>query len=329
MKNNLAEIKTLHTPVLLEEVMDCFDHLGSIESPLFLDCTLGGGGHAEALLKRFPNLFLVGLDQDSAALERTKVRLSPFQDRVILVRCNFRNAPDFIQEVLMEKIGAERNNVSIFSGILADLGFSSDQLADPERGFSFLEDSPLDMRMDQTLAKSGADILNNSSKGELKKIFQIGGLGRLSGVLADKVVSSRPINRTSEFAKICESISELSQKSGRSAATIPFQSLRIAVNQELEALEEFMQFSHQLLAPNGKLAMISFHSSEDKIVTKEMRSWERGEQIPRRLPRSGASSGFGKLLTPKALEPQESEIHENPRSRSSRLRVFQRNEGKI
>ncbi len=320
---------TVHQSVMMTEVMECFDYLSEIENPVFLDCTLGGAGHSEALLKKYPDLFVLAIDQDPDALERAKVRLTDYSDRLILARCNFRDLDGLISELFKQKAIPYRSNLKLFDGIIADLGISSDQLADPDRGFSFLQNSPLDMRMDPSSEQGAASLLNESSKSELQSIFRTGGVGAVSGVLAAKVVESRPINSTSEFASICESIGELNTRPGRSAATVPFQAVRIAVNDELGAARELIDSVHQFLSPGASVCVISFHSLEDKIVAKGMRSWERGEQVPRRIPQQGGVTGIGKLLTKKALSPREEEIGVNPRARSSMMRIFRRNEKEV
>jgi len=321
-----SQVTTVHQSVMMEEVLDCFSYLSDIEKPVFLDCTLGGAGHTEALLRQFPELFVLAVDQDPDALSRAKIRLAEFSDRLFLARCNFRDLDGLVRELFTQKAVPYRSNLMMFDGIIADLGISSDQLADPERGFSFLNDSPLDMRMNPGAERGAGQLLNESSKSELQTIFRAGGVGEVSGVLAAKVVEARPLTSTSQFASVCESVGELSTKPGRSAATLPFQAVRIAVNEELEAAGDLIESVHQFLAPGASVCVISFHSLEDKIVTKGMRSWERGEQVPRRLPQPGGASGIGKLLTKKALVPGEEEIMNNPRARSSKMRIFRRNE---
>lgn len=213
-----------------------------------------------------------------------------------------------------------------FQGLLLDLGISSDQLDDPERGFSFRYSSPLDMRMSQSDGPTAADILNTASEHELRLIFLRGGVKRpLHAILSKEIVRRRPFSTTDQLADLCAELERRPRKReagpARNPATLPFQALRIEVNQELAKLQSFLDLAPTYLAPGGRLAVISFHSSEDKVVTQTMRRWSRRELSP--FP-SDDRAPFGTLLTKQAVVPSEEEIQANPRARSARLRVFER-----
>ncbi|MCL4133303.1 UNVERIFIED_CONTAM: hypothetical protein GTU68_050150 [Idotea baltica] len=193
--------------------------------------------------------------------------------------------------------------------MLVDLGVSSFQLDITERGFSFRNDAPIDMRMDTTQALSAKEVVNDYEPIELKRVLQRGGLGADSLKVARSIVDNRPIETTGQLANICsEALRQFAPQKGRSPATVVFQAIRIEVNDEFGEIERFLDEVPSCLAPGGKLAVISFHSSEDKLVASRMRSWARRE-----------------LLTSNAIIPSEEEIKRNPRSRSARLRIFRKN----
>ena len=307
--------ETAHIPVLMNEVLEALSDLGQISEPAFLDCTLGGGGHSEALLREHEGLFLVGADQDPKALERCQERLAPFSSRTQFVQSNF----------------SELSNADLarqsFDGVLLDLGISSDQLNSPERGFAFSEDGPLDMRMDQTRGLTAAEILNSYSFPKLKQMFQRGGLGSLSARVADMAIKSRPINSTKEFASICREATPTQLALKKNPAMIPFQALRIEVNQEFASIEQFFSDVPKLLSPGGRLAAISFHSLEDKLVASALRKYGRKPSSLRKLPMASEEESFGKLLSKDAILPSKEEIAENSRAASARMRVFERRQG--
>lgn len=338
-----TESKTIHEPVLLESILEFLlkqPNEGEKQARAILDCTLGGGGHSEAMLNEDKKAFLVGVDRDTAALSRVLERLQAEKHRAVFVHGNFADIPECITESLQASGRALPAEVFPrgfqFDAILLDLGLSSDQLNNLSRGFSFRPDEsgaqiPLDMRMDTTQEKSASTVLNNASLPELRRVFQKGGVGASSGRLASAVVSSRPVETTSQFASICEGVLRKEQfkkdrKKGASKhhhpATVPFQAIRMEVNDELPSIETFLGNAPTLLRPGGRLAVISFHSLEDKAVASAMRKWSQGPALPKGFP--GESEGMGKLLTPKAVLPTEDEIRRNPRARSARLRVFEK-----
>lgn len=317
-------MQSVHEPVLLREVLEYLSP--SLGSGLLFDGTLGGGGHSEALLRESPKAFLVGVDRDSLALELAKETLKNFADRQFLLQGSYDQVFEIAGD-LPTSVPALSNRAPIqFNSILLDLGISSDQLDAPERGFSFKARGPLDMRMDQSAPKTAADILNSYSEHELRNMFLRGGTHRGYAIaLSRAVIERRPFMQTSEFSRLCDEIAspqESHRKSGkfRDAATVPFQALRIEVNDEFGMLERFLARAGDVLAPGGRLGIISFHSTEDQKVTQAMRRWAQPTEGDARAP----GPSFGKLLTRSAVIAESEEATRNPRSRSARLRVFER-----
>lgn len=325
--------KSLHQAVLLNEILENLK-AEDTRPMLFLDGTLGGGGHSEALLRQNSNFFLIGLDRDKEAVKRSEVRLKDFKKRMYLEVANFSEARDVLSR-LPQAVREQLANFGIADSAfvdraLIDLGISSDQLDDPRRGFSFQADAPLDMRMSTDDQTTAADILNTYSEKELIRVFLRGGLkSNFSRTLAKAVLAKRPISRTSEFVALCEEnrgsyYQDKQKKSSRHLATVPFQALRIEVNKEFDAINQFLNIAPDLLAPDARLAIISFHSSEDRLVTSRMRTWSRVDDVLKRLPISLNKQALGKLVTKSAIVPDAAEIKKNPRSRSARLRIFTR-----
>ena len=291
---------TRHEPVLLPEVVDA---LAPQRGGRFVDATLGGGGHAEALLKASSAVQLLAIDRDANALERTKKRLAEFSDRVEYVHAPF----SAIESVLPE---AWRQGVD---GILADFGLSSDQIEDRERGFSFQVDGPLDMRMDATMQKtSAAVLLANASEDELETWLREFGEERYSRRIAHAIVKQRrfgPLLRTSQLSDLV-SRTVARGRQGIHPATRTFQALRIAVNRELDEIDAFLSATPFLLAADGRLAVISFHSLEDRRSKFALRNQAR-------------NADFVDLL-PGGVVASREEQRKNPRSRSARLRAIRR-----
>ncbi len=269
----------------------------------FIDATLGGGGHAEAMLQASPAVQLLALDRDSHALARTRKRLAVFGDRVHFVHAPFSAVgahlpPGWVGEV---------------DGILADLGLSSDQIEDPERGFSFQQDGPLDMRMDASAQKtSAAVLLANASEDEIDRWLREYGEERWSRRIAHAIVQARrmgPLLRTSQLADLVERTVPRGRH-GIHPATRTFQGIRIAVNRELDEIQAFLECAPRLLAADGRLAMISFHSLEDRCLKRAFRNEAR-------------SADFEDLL-PGGVTAARSEVRRNPRARSARLRAIVR-----
>ena len=302
-----------HRPVLLEETLK---FLAPERGGLFVDCTVGLGGHSEAILKSSADTRVVGMDLDPAALAYTRQRLAPFGDRFRAFQTNFRA----ITEVLEEANEREPN------GILVDLGVSSLQFDSPERGFSFRFDAPLDMRMDPESGATAADLLQHLPESEIARIIFEYGEERHSRRIARRIVERReqgaPITTTTELADLVRLAVGGHKRKQIHPATRTFQAQRIAVNHELEGLGEFVESAVDLLNPNGRFVGISFHSLEDRILKRELRKLSGHCECPPRLPvcECGARKVV-EILTRRPVTPGSREIDENPRARSAKLRA--------
>lgn len=301
-----------HIPVLYNEIIHALQpHQGG----LYIDGTVGAGGHAWGILEASsPDGRLLGLDLDPQALDLAEERLAPFGDRVTLVRASYTTLPEQL----------EAQGWSAVDGILLDLGLSSMQLDTPERGFSFLTDAPLDMRFDPAAPVTAADLVNNLQEKELADLLFRYGEERKSRQIAREIVRSRPVNTTRQLAQI------VARAAGRKAgkidpATRTFQALRIAVNRELEAVEDVLPKAVQALKPGGRLAVITFHSLEDRIVKQFFRKESQDCICPPRQPvcTCGHKATLAELNR-QPITPSEAEVKTNPRSRSAKLRVAER-----
>jgi 16S rRNA (cytosine1402-N4)-methyltransferase len=306
---------TFHTPVMLERVIEV---LRPASGETFLDGTVGGGGHAEVLLERIaPDGRLIGLDVDDESLAEAGRRLERFGGRVRLVRSNFGDM----------KAAIESAGIAAVDGVLLDLGGSSHQFDTPERGFSFREEGPLDMRQDRRLARTAADILAESSEEELIRCFRTYGEEPLARRIAVAVVQERalqPITRTTQLADLVRRVKRGSHRSIH-PATLVFQALRIAVNDELSQLRRGLEAAVELCRPGGRIAVIAFHSLEDRIVKDFMRRMSSPCVCPPALPvcRCGQRRRL-RLVQRKAFQPTGAEVAANPRARSARLRAAER-----
>jgi len=291
---------TRHLPVLLPETIAA---LAPERGGLFVDATVGGGGHAEALLEAGPEIRLIALDRDAQAVTRSRTRLERFGERV-----QFLHAPFSAIGSLLGS--GDRGRVA---GLLADLGLSSDQLDDRHRGFSFQQDGPLDMRMDRSAQKtSAAVLLAHASEDEIEEWLSEYGEERFSRRLAHAIVHQRrfgPLLRTSQLADLVARTIPRG-RAGIHPATRTFQALRIAVNRELGELESLLDQAPALLAPDGRLALISFHSLEDRRVKEAFRA--------------EVKSGRSADLLPGGVRASDAETRANPRARSARLRAIRR-----
>lgn len=308
---NLSEAETSHTPVLLAEVLAALDPKPGSQ---FIDATAGGGGHSEALLMASaPDGRVLSIDADPAAIARVRARLQPFAQRSVVVQANFRQ----LHAV------AHKHGFVLIDGIIFDLGFSSDQLADGKRGFSWQRDGPLDMRFDPTQPVTAADLVNDLSEQELAKLIATYGEERFAKRIAKAIVAARPLYTTGELAAVIEST--VGRRGRLHPATRTFQALRIAVNNELEALKDVLPQAVQLLRPGGRLAVISFHSLEDRIVKQFMQREARDCICPPEVPvcRCHHKASL-RLIARKPVRPLPTEIAHNPRSRSARLRIAER-----
>jgi len=281
---------------------------------LIFDGTLGGGGHSEALLQHGARV--VAMDQDPNALRHAEERLKAYASRFCALRGNFRNFPQIVEET----------GVCGFDGMLVDIGVSSHQLDDAGRGFSFSKDAPLDMRMDTDAPHSAADLINKADEAELVRLFFEYGEEPNARRIARAIINARASRRIETTVQLAEIIAAASPKRGkRHPATLVFQALRIAVNDELAALHDFLAAAPRWLKPRGRLAVISFHSLEDRIVKQTLQHLsapflDRPEwPEPRKNPEC-----MLKLITRRAVQATPQEIEMNPRARSAVLRVAER-----
>ena len=301
-----------HQPVLPEEVLAGL----SVQSGRhYVDCTLGGAGHARLILEASaPRGRLLGLDSDSEAIDRCRRRLAPHQQRLTLVQANFSSLAETARAYGFGRV----------HGVLFDLGLSSFQLAARERGFSFQLDGPLDMRFDRRQGRTAADLLNGLSESELADLFWRYGEERYSRRIARHVVQNRPLRTTSELA---EAVAQCVGRRGRlHPATKAFMALRVATNKELVVLEAALPQAMRLLVPGqGRLAVLSYHSLEDRVVKHWLRREAHDCICPPRVPQCLCDHRAGlRILTSRPLRPSPDEIADNPRSRSARLRLAER-----
>ena len=305
-----------HVPIMLSEVMEL---LRPERGGLFVDGTLGGGGHSEGILSRLSYGRLYGIDRDGNAIAAASARLAPFGDKFKAIRGNFFD----MKELLMAE------GVSGVDGILLDLGVSSHQLDTPERGFSYHEDAPLDMRMDDRAALSAYDVVNGYGVEELAGIIKDYGEERFAFRVANAIVRERekqPINSTVQLAEIIKAaIPAANRREGPHPARRTFQAIRIEVNGELAELGRAIEDAHDLLNPGGILAVITFHSLEDRIVKQAFKKFENPCTCDPRAPMCTCGKvPTAKILTKKPLVPSDEELEINPRSRSSKLRGIQK-----
>lgn len=305
-----------HVPIMLPEVMEL---LRPERGGLFVDGTLGGGGHSEGILSRLNEGRLYGIDRDGTAIAAASARLATFGDRFKAIRGNFFD--------MKELLRAE--GVNGVDGILLDLGVSSHQLDTPERGFSYHEDAPLDMRMDDRAALSAYDVVNGYSAEELARIIKDYGEERYAFRVANAIVKKRekhPLNSTTQLAEIIKAaIPAASRREGPHPARRTFQAIRIEVNGELAELGQAVENAHDLLNPGGVLAIITFHSLEDRIVKQAFKRFENPCTCDPRAPMCTCGKvPTAKILTKKPIVPGADELEMNPRSRSSKLRGIQK-----
>ena len=303
-----------HISVLSQEVVD----FAPESTQTILDCTLGGGGHSKRLLEKFPDAKLYGIDRDRLALKAAAKRLKTYEDQTRLSQASFSELPTFFT----------KHGGPLFDYILADIGLSSEQLVRPERGFSFLQEGPLDMRMDPDRQQiTAAYLVNNSSEHELLKILRNYGEGRFARKIVGTILAVRetkPFETTRELAELVgKVIPKRLQKQGFNPATLTFQALRIAVNNELQELSVLLEQVPARLKPNGRLSIITFHSLEDRIVKHQFRKWENPCVCPTDLPYCiCGEKPLGRVLTRRPVKTSKNEVADNPRSRSAHLRVF-------
>ena len=307
-----------HIPAMLEQAVSI---LGCKPGKTIVDCTLGGCGHAVAILPQLiPNGRFIGIDRDPDAIINAEHHLSLFHDVVTLIHENFKNLP-----AILDSLG-----IGNVDGILVDLGISLHQVRSSVRGFSFLEDGPLDMRMDPGQQLTAEEIVNTASERVLADIFYRFGEERWSRQIAGRIIKDRekiPFKSTLQLARTVQSVvtRKAGKKGGIHPATRVFMALRIAVNGELEGLDEFIEAAARRLNLGGRLCALSFHSLEDRIVKQTMQRLRRGCTCPPRFPRCVCNGkALVRILTRKALRPDEDEVAQNPMARSTRLRAVER-----
>lgn len=305
-----------HKSVLLEETIE---NLNIKPNGIYVDGTLGGGGHSYEIARRLSNGRLIGIDQDNAAIQAAGERLEQYNDKVTIVRSNYGEMKKVLKELELEKV----------DGILLDLGVSSYQLDTPERGFSYKEDAPLDMRMDTRNSKTAKDIVNNYSEMDLYRIIRDYGEDNFAKNIAKHIVRMReekPIETTYELIEAIKAAipMKLRIKTGHPAKRT-FQAIRIELNQELEVLKNTLQDMIELLAPNGRLCIITFHSLEDRIVKSCFKVNENPCTCPPKFPVCVCGNKpKGIIISRKPILPSEEELQYNKRSKSAKLRVFEK-----
>lgn len=306
-----------HKSVLLDETIES---LNIKPNGIYVDGTLGGGGHSYEIAKRLTDGGrLIGIDQDEDAIRAAKERLSEFADRVTIVRDNYCNMPKVLDEQGISKV----------DGILLDIGVSSYQLDEAERGFTYKQDAPLDMRMDQRQEMTAKDIVNGYSEEDLYRIIRDYGEDKFAKNIAKHIVQARqikPVETTFELDEIIKAAIPMKfRATGGHPAKKTFQAIRIELNRELEVLDESIDAMTDLLNDNGRLCIITFHSLEDRIVKTRFRKNENPCTCPPDFPVCVCGKKpKGKVITRKPIVPDEEELEENKRAKSSKLRVFER-----
>jgi 16S rRNA (cytosine1402-N4)-methyltransferase len=307
-----------HVSAMMHEVMEC---LACRAGGTYVDCTLGGSGHAKAICEQIgPDGRLIGIDQDCDAIANARKTLAPCVANINLFHGNFIGLPEYLAQL----------GITAVDGILLDLGLSQHQLEASGRGFSFQKDEPLDMRMDERGDKRAEDLVNRLSEAELTHIFQRFGEERWSKRIARAIVATRdhdPIRTTGQLVQLVRQAVPARAAAAQKIhpATRIFMALRIAVNEELACLDRFLDASVDVLRPNGRMCILSFHSLEDRMVKQRFRQWANPCTCPPDLPRCvcGARPKV-RLVTKKVVRPSQEEISRNPMARSTRLRCVER-----
>ncbi len=309
-----------HIPVLLHESMDA---LAVRPGGTYIDCTVGGGGHAAEILRQSaPDGRLIGFDQDDNALRAAGERLAPFGERVRLVRTNFEHIADVV----------DRLGTGPVDGVLMDIGVSSHQFDEGERGFSYHHDAPLDMRMDRTQPLSAAVLVNEWDEDEIARVIREYGEERWASRIARFIVRARsqgPIETTGQLVEIIKAaIPAAARREGGHPARRTFQAIRIAVNDEFGVLERGLEGALRVLRPGGRLAVITFHSLEDRIVKQTFARWAKPCTCPPDIPVCVCGRvPLAEPVTRKPVRASASEVKENPRSRSATLRAVVKLQG--
>ena len=301
-----------HEPVMVDEIVAVF---ATVPPGTVLDATIGGGGHAAAILDEYPALSVLGIDRDDQALAATGERLARFGDRVTTAHGRF----DGIRDVMRE------HDIDSLSGALFDLGVSSPQLDRAARGFSYRDDGPLDMRMDRTQPWAASDVVNGYEPDELTRLIRRYGDERFASRIAKAIVAARPIETTTELAAVVSAaIPAAARRTGGHPAKRTFQAIRIEVNAELDVLPDAIDQAIDATVPQGRIAVLTYHSGEDRIVKERFVNATTGNcECPPRLPCvCGAVPTIRRVRMPRTPTPSQAEA--NPRARSARLRVVER-----
>ncbi len=298
-----------HIPVLYAEVLEAFE---DIEDGIIIDCTMGYGGHSSMILESNPNIKLIAIDQDQTAIDFSTCRLEKFADRVVIKKGRFSSV---IKEIVKE-YGIEN-----IRGVLADIGVSSLQLDQKDRGFSYESDN-LDMRMDKDAPLSASEVVNNYTNDELEHILLEYGELRNYKKIASAIIENRPFNSAKDLGDKLKHL--LPQGKKIHPATLLMQAIRIEVNDELGELKSLLQTIKEAKFPNAKVAIISFHSLEDRIVKQTFNEWKQNCICPQEAMRCMCSNNnsLGKVLTKKPIMATDKELKENVRSRSAKMRIF-------
>lgn len=300
----------VHRPVMVTEVVDLF---GPVPPGLVIDATVGGGGHAAAILAAHRHLSLVGLDVDPDAVAAARAALAGAGERAEVREINFRQLRAAVDERPV-------------SGVLFDLGVSSVQLDRPQRGFSYRVDAPLDMRMDPRRGRTAADVVNTMGTGELVRLLAAHGEGRFARRIARAIVASRPLSTTGQLAEVVRSaIPAATRRQGGHPAKRVFQAIRVEVNAEQEVLGPAIDTAIELLAPGGRCVVLAYHSGEDRVVKRHLaRAASGGCTCPPGLPCVCGAQALVRLVNRGARRPAAAELAANPRAASARLRAAER-----
>jgi 16S rRNA (cytosine1402-N4)-methyltransferase len=314
--NETEDLAFGHKPVLLEE---CLTALNIRPDGIYLDGTLGRAGHSLEIVRRLTGGRLIAVDRDETALTAARERLADYMDRVTLVHSNFDRLGEILAELGLDGV----------DGMLFDLGVSSPQLDDPERGFSYMHDAPLDMRMDRTAPLTAREVVNEWPYEELRRILFDYGEERYAPAIAAAICRRReekPIETTVELSELIrQAMPARALREKQHPAKRSFQAIRIAVNGELDALPPMLRSAAAGLNPGGRLAVISFHSLEDRIIKKTLQELAAGCTCPPEFPVCVCGKvSKGKVITRKPILPSEEELAENKRSQSAKLRVFEK-----
>ena len=315
----------IHHPVMAREIVALF---APVPPGWVLDATLGGGGHAELILEAHSHLSVLGIDRDSSALAAARKRLARFADRFIAVHCRFDHLQTAMStaDITRPIPSLTLDPIVSLSGALFDLGVSSPQLDRAERGFSYRNDAALDMRMDVSQAWSAADVVNGYPESDLSRVLRDNGDERFAPRIARAIVAHRPIESTAELAGIIvDAIPAAARRTGGHPAKRSFQAIRIEVNNELEILPDALDSAIEVTTPGGRVAVLSYHSGEDRIVKDRFRSAETGDCVcPPNLPCVCGAVRTVRLVRRVPKTPSAAEVAENRRAASARLRVVER-----